>query len=138
MKLALSETPKTGFLATRPISIKPIAIILLGTSGKKKRNSIPKHTSETIHSRFVETQGPIQSPLLVKGPKNTRGLLVAFCVRSAVHLTCVTSTVVSTGGAYVGSADLKFKWLVHNHVLYDFLITVKAAPHECVIRTGQP
>ena len=23
------------------------------------------------------------------------------------------------------------------HVLYDFLITVKAAPHECVIRTGQ-
>ena len=21
---------------------------------------------------------------------------------------------------------------------YDFLITVKAAPHECVIRTGQP
>ena len=24
------------------------------------------------------------------------------------------------------------------HVLYDFLGTVKAAPHECVIRTGQP
>ena len=23
-------------------------------------------------------------------------------------------------------------------VLYDFLFTVKAAPHECVIRTGQP
>ena len=23
-------------------------------------------------------------------------------------------------------------------VLYDFLITVKAAPHECVVRTGQP
>ena len=23
-------------------------------------------------------------------------------------------------------------------VLYDFLLTVKAAPHECVIRTGQP
>ena len=22
-------------------------------------------------------------------------------------------------------------------VLYDFLVTVKAAPHECVIRTGQ-
>ena len=22
--------------------------------------------------------------------------------------------------------------------LYDFLVTVKAAPHECVIRTGQP
>ena len=22
------------------------------------------------------------------------------------------------------------------HVLYDFLVTVKAAPHECVIRTG--
>ena len=24
------------------------------------------------------------------------------------------------------------------HVLYDFLLTVKAAPHACVIRTGQP
>ena len=24
-----------------------------------------------------------------------------------------------------------------NHVLYDFLGTVKAAPHECVIRTGR-
>ena len=23
-------------------------------------------------------------------------------------------------------------------VLYDFLVTVKTAPHECVIRTGQP
>ena len=23
-------------------------------------------------------------------------------------------------------------------VSYDFLVTVKAAPHECVIRTGQP
>ena len=24
------------------------------------------------------------------------------------------------------------------HVVYDFLVTVKAAPHECLIRTGQP
>ena len=24
------------------------------------------------------------------------------------------------------------------HVLLDFSLTVKAAPHECVIRTGQP
>ena len=23
-------------------------------------------------------------------------------------------------------------------ILYDLLVTVKAAPHECVIRTGQP
>ena len=23
-------------------------------------------------------------------------------------------------------------------ILIDFLVTVKAAPHECVIRTGQP
>ena len=27
--------------------------------------------------------------------------------------------------------------LIYN-VLLDFLVTVKAAPHECVIRTGQP
>ena len=25
-----------------------------------------------------------------------------------------------------------------NEVLLDFLVTVKAVPHECVIRTGQP
>ena len=25
-----------------------------------------------------------------------------------------------------------------NNVLLDFLLTVKASPHECVIRTGQP
>ena len=25
-----------------------------------------------------------------------------------------------------------------DEILYDFLVTVKAAPHECVIRTGQP
>ena len=24
------------------------------------------------------------------------------------------------------------------HIFFDFLLTVKAAPHECVIRTGQP
>ena len=24
------------------------------------------------------------------------------------------------------------------HVFFDFSLTVKAAPHECVIRTGQP
>ena len=27
---------------------------------------------------------------------------------------------------------------VLRHVLLDFSLTVKAAPHECVIRTGQP
>ena len=25
-----------------------------------------------------------------------------------------------------------------NHIFFDFSLTVKAAPHECVIRTGQP
>ena len=28
--------------------------------------------------------------------------------------------------------------ILHDMLLYDFLVTVKAAPHECVIRTGQP
>ena len=28
--------------------------------------------------------------------------------------------------------------LQNMQVLYDFLVTVKVAPHECVIRTGQP
>ena len=26
----------------------------------------------------------------------------------------------------------------HTHILLDFSLTVKAAPHECVIRTSQP
>ena len=26
---------------------------------------------------------------------------------------------------------------IYNWILYDFSLTVKAAPHECVIRTGQ-
>ena len=30
------------------------------------------------------------------------------------------------------------KFLSYTSVLLDFLVTVKAAPHECVIRTGQP
>ena len=30
-------------------------------------------------------------------------------------------------------------WLEYLHVVcFDFSLTVKAAPHECVIRTGQP
>ena len=29
-------------------------------------------------------------------------------------------------------------WLALTLIIYDFLVTVKAAPHECVIRTGQP
>ena len=28
--------------------------------------------------------------------------------------------------------------LGHRVILLDFSLTVKAAPHECVIRTGQP
>ena len=30
------------------------------------------------------------------------------------------------------------KAAVYVHVLYDFLVAVKVAPHECVIRTGPP
>ena len=36
---------------------------------------------------------------------------------------------------------IKFTLHMRHHkklVLYDFLVTVKAAPHECVIRTGKP
>ena len=37
-----------------------------------------------------------------------------------------------------GQPRLCDKRMVKGNVLYDFLVTVKAAPHECVIRTGQP
>ena len=33
---------------------------------------------------------------------------------------------------------LNWNWLASHSVLYDFLVTVNAAPHECVSRTGQP
>ena len=33
---------------------------------------------------------------------------------------------------------LKIRQKAHAQVLYDFLSIVKVAPHECVIRTGQP
>ena len=29
-------------------------------------------------------------------------------------------------------------WILFDFVFFDFSLTVKAAPHECVIRTGQP
>ena len=29
-------------------------------------------------------------------------------------------------------------YMAITEVLYDCLVTVKAAPHECLIRTGQP
>ena len=39
--------------------------------------------------------------------------------------------------------ELDLHYLLHLtldtlQVLYDFLVTVKAAPHECIIRTGLP
>ena len=32
----------------------------------------------------------------------------------------------------------RFSCIFESTVLFDFSLTVKAAPHECVIRTGQP
>ena len=33
---------------------------------------------------------------------------------------------------------VKYPKYLYSTVLLDFLLTVKAAPHECVIRIGQP
>ena len=33
---------------------------------------------------------------------------------------------------------IQIKALESNSIFFDFSLTVKAAPHECVIRTGQP
>ena len=42
-------------------------------------------------------------------------------------------------GSFHGSFGKYIPCLSFNHlILIDFLFTVKAAPHECVIRTGQP
>ena len=43
---------------------------------------------------------------------------------------CVVMLMVETVEDFAISCIMK--------VFYDFLVTVKAAPHECVIRTGQP
>ena len=40
------------------------------------------------------------------------------------------------------SSDIRqsktFNWLYIDEILLNFSLTVKAAPHECVIRTSQP
>ena len=38
----------------------------------------------------------------------------------------------------IGCNEILKKRRYFTEVLYDFLVTVKAALHECVIRTGQP
>ena len=78
MKVALSETPKTGFLATRP-------------------------NYDLVH---YEARSDISIRINSVSPKIKN--------YSWVHLYT--------------KAD----------VFLDFLVTVKAAPHECVITTGQP
>ena len=45
-----------------------------------------------------------------------------------------TQTVYKTNGFPISQQTL----IVKNVVLLDFSLSVKAAPHECVIRTGQP
>ena len=40
--------------------------------------------------------------------------------------------------AWGRNTPLYLESAVDVHVLYDFLGTVKVAPHECIIRTGQP
>ena len=42
-------------------------------------------------------------------------------------------------GAYGSKLALRIREVyMHVQILFDFSLTVKAAPHECVIRTGQP
>ena len=47
---------------------------------------------------------------------------------SAANSTCFSAAFISD----------RFQLVKYNAVLYDFLFTVKAAPHECVNRTGLP
>ena len=50
------------------------------------------------------------------------------------HTLVVSLTLVVMFPSWTGSLCISFKLTI----LYDFLVTVKAAPHECVIGTGQP
>ena len=40
--------------------------------------------------------------------------------------------------AWCRNTPLYLESAIHVHVLYDFWVTVKATPHQCVIRTGLP
>ena len=55
-----------------------------------------------------------------------------------MDVTRVTSIIGQSFSDVVKPVRLLTQDCHQIHVLYDFLVTVKAAPHECVIRTGQP
>ena len=61
-----------------------------------------------------------------------------FC--NFIHLFLGPNRTIWDTSSHIGKslAVLKKFWLKSRSILYDFLVTVKAAPHECVIRTGQP
>ena len=53
-----------------------------------------------------------------------------FMLRVAVNQLCIGYSMCCVGfGIYTRE---------HIHALLDFSLTIKAAPHECVIRTCQP
>ena len=56
---------------------------------------------------------------------------------SLIHVALLTIKAQSTTAADGKLSDI-FPNFRKNMVFFDFSLTVKAAPHECVIRTGQP
>ena len=85
-----------------------------------------------------------------KAPQNTWGFFYFLYVeqkiqsfRSYIYLFNVKIRFIDISlGEPSTSSQRKYHFLCHFYpaifILYDFLGTVKAAPHECVIRTGQP
>ena len=61
--------------------------------------------------------------------------LVAKCWKRAGHLALLYVISYCVFVTFPSGVLGQVCYLI---VLYDFLVAVKAAPHECVIRTGQP
>ena len=126
MKLTLSETLKTDFLATRPILY-------------------------TEHTSFITT-------ILMFIQKITHLSLSLNLVHittridhyhiNAIHITyfiddyhCNVKHITYLFDHYHCNNTQRTKFIDHYHVdaiFFDFLLSVKVAPHECAIITGQP
>ena len=83
----------------------------------------------SLHSSNKGADQPVHPHILV-GAFNIR-YLESCSMQDFIILASLCSGQVRSENPYRFSG-------VETHVLYDFLVTVKAAPHENVIRTDQP
>ena len=68
-------------------------------------------------------------------------LMIVICIFQIVENQLLISERISFDSLseeYAKEDEIYRTKIQQVQFLYDFLVTVKVAPHECVIRTGQP